>query len=194
MMKKYILILLFIAFSLNSFAQFWSIGIKISGIGYHQQYDKNAQLYRWKLSKDGKLTAFASFSITASYNFNRFIGIKVFQTFSPFDCGGKFTGISHIGINLQDDIIDMKMQKHHLSASIGPFWYYRKNWATIDGYKRDPNFVKLSKNKKWEYLFVWHGGQIQYDYLYKPKRAFSMNLLPGYPYFYTAAFGSSFRF
>ena len=188
----FLLIILFFV-SKNTNAQF-QIGIKISGIAYHPQYTNNAEVYKWKIDKKGHFVGFASITITASYNFNQYIGIKAFQSFIGYDCGGKFSGISHIGLNVTDDFIGIKNNFHHLSASMGPFWYYRKGWNKIDAYNRDPDFINQSKrNKDWEYLFVWHGGQIQYDYFYQKNQAFSANILPGYPYIYTAAFGSSVR-
>ena len=186
-MKKLILILLISISCKLVYSQF-SIGITLNGIGYHP--NSNTDNFKWKISKNGKLVGFASISIIASYRFNNYVGIKIAQNIAFYNCAGKFSGITHIGIDLHDDIIGINNTKNQLSASIGPFWYYRKNWNQITSYKYDPNFIKRSKNKTWEHLFVWYGGQIEYSYSYSKQNAITMTLLPGYPYIYAMGLGA----
>lgn len=169
-----------------------TIGVSIGGIGYHPQEHKNAQFYRWKFDKKGKFVGFASLSVLISYRFNSYLGVKAVNTFVFHDCAGKFSGISHIGIDFHDDIIGLKGDKNQLSMSVGPFWYYRKNWTKEPTYENDPNFIKLSANKKWESLFIWHGGQIQYQHLIDEHQSIGFNFLPAYPYLYSLS-GSMYR-
>ncbi len=170
-------------------AQSITWGIKLGGIGYHPKTDGNEQFYRYKINKKGNLTFFRSITFCFSYNFSPYLGIKAVQTFLVNDCTGHFAGVSHVGINLLDDIVNFKSEKHQGSFSFGPLFYYRRNWNKIEGYKTDSNFIRLGKNKTWERKFVWYGGQIQYDYFFNNYQAVSVNFLPGYPYIYAVSTG-----
>lgn len=186
-MYKFTLFLLFIQ-SHILLAQF-SIGISIAGIGYHPQKDNNTQFYKWKLHQKGQWIAFASISVIGTWHADRFIGVKAVQTFVFHDCAGKYAGVSHIGLNLQDDIIGWQNIRHNMSASFGPLWYYRRNWIQEPDYVHDSNFMTLSQNERWERKFVWHGGQIEYSYAPNGKEGIALNILPGYPYLYTFSVG-----
>ena len=191
-MRKNIYIL-FLAFFVSQmvYSQF-SVGISLSGIGYHQGNTKT-EYFKWKLSKNGKLAGFASISFYLSYQFNDYIGIKAFQSLIFKDCIGHFSGITHIGIDFHDDIIGWKNPKSQFSATFGPFWYYRKNWLKEERYIHVKGFLKLSENKKWEHKFVWYGGQIDYSYFYNSHNALTLNFLPAYPYLYTFGIGTKFK-
>ena len=186
------LAILFISTSFLVKAQF-NFGIKISGLAYHPQKEINENHYRWKLDKKGHFVSFIGISFVFDYAFNPYFGIKTTHTIMPFDCAGKWAFVSHVGVNFHDRIIGWKNNIHRFSGSFGPLWYYRKGWNTIKNYQHEPQFIKQSKNKKWEHKFVWYGAQAQYDYYFKPNQAFSVNLFPGYPYIYSFAVGESFR-
>lgn len=181
-MKRALFIALLL-FSLKSSAQF-TVGIKIGGLAFHQQ-KVNPNYYSWSVDKKGHWVGYLGFSLTAGYQFNPYLGVKVIQTILPYDCAGKFSGITHFGIDFFDDIIGIKNETHELSASFGPIFYYRKNWKEAPGYYVDEGFMKSCKNPAWERKFIWYGGQIQYDYYWEENRAISTSFLPGYPYIYT---------
>jgi len=187
---KLLIISIFISF--QSVAQF-TFGVKISGLALHPQKELNEKNYRWKLDEKGHLVAFLGVTFTAAYQFNNYLGIKFVQTFMPFDCAGKFSSVTHLGMNLTDRIVGLKNDVHRGSVSIGPLLYLRKGWTEIVGYKSDLDFITPSKNKKWEHKFVWYGGQIQYDYYFNTDRALSFNFFPGYPYIYSFGVGETFR-
>jgi len=189
--RLYIIILAFFVSQLV-YSQF-SIGVAISGIGYHQGKTET-EYFKWKLSKNGKLAGFASVSILFSYQFNDYIGIKALQSFIISDCIGNFSGITHIGIDLHDDIIGWKNQKNQFSMTFGPFWYYRKNWLKEKEYKPDVSFLKQSDDKVWEHKFVWYGGQIEYSYYYNSHNALTFNFLPAIPYLYTFSLGTKYKY
>lgn len=164
-------------------AQF-TVGIKFGGLAFHQQ-KISPNYYKWSIDKKGHWVGYLGCSLTAGYQFNPYFGIKVIQTLMPFDCAGKFSGITHIGIDFQDRIIGIKNPKHNLSATFGPLFYYRKNWKKVPNYYVDEGFVKTNQTGDWERKFIWYGGQIQYDFSIDSRTAISTNFLPGYPYIYT---------
>tara|TARA_B110000046_G_C13002416_1_gene402796 strand:- start:456 stop:1031 length:576 start_codon:yes stop_codon:yes gene_type:complete len=181
-MRKICFILFFIAPFVGR-TQF-TVGIKIGGLAFHQQ-EVNPNYYSWSIDKKGRWVGYLGVSLTAGYQFNRYLGVKVIQTIMPYDCAGKFAGITHLGIDLHDRIVGFKNEKHRFSATFGPMFYYRKNWNEVPTYYIDEGFMKTAKNKAWERKFIWYGGQIQYDYYYNEKQAVSTNFLPGFPYIYT---------
>jgi len=172
-----------------------SIGISISGIGYHPKKEKyeNADLYQWKLDRKGQFVAFSSVSFFLSYKFNNYIGVKLMQTIVTHDCAGHFAGITHLGIDLHDDIINWKNPQHQFSMTFGPLWYYRRNWKSDPNYIHDVDYLIISKNSIWESKFVWYGGQIEYSYLPENSNtAVTLNFLPAIPYLYTFGVGAKF--
>ena len=181
-MKLFFLITL-LFFSRLGDAQF-TIGVKIGGLAFHQQ-KVNPNYYSWSIDKKGHWVGYLGVSLTAGYQFNSYLGIKVIQTLMPYDCAGKFSGITHVGIEFYDRIAGLKNEKHCLSATFGPLFYYRKNWKDVPNYYVDEGFMKSSKSKSWERKFVWYGGQVQYDYYFRENQAISTNFLPGFPYIYT---------
>lgn len=184
--KSFFTILL-LCFSITLKGQI-SIGVTIGGLAIHQG-KTNPDFYPWKLDKKGYAVVFGGVNLSLSYRINDYIGIKAVQSLIFHDSGGKFAGISHIGIQFHDDIAGMRSVDHHLSMSIGPFWYYRKNWTNIDGYKNDPEFINLSENGVWERKFVWYGGFMQYAYSLDESNDFAIDLLPGYPHIYALTAG-----
>lgn len=180
---KSLFILFALLFSARANAQF-TIGIKFGGLAFHQQ-KVNPNYYRLSLDKKGHWVAYLGCSITAGYQFNPFLGVKIIQTIMPYDCAGKFSGITHIGIDLQDRIVGIDNAKHNFSTSVGPLFYYRKNWKDVPTYYTEEGFVKQNKVGDWERKFIWYGGQIQYDFRYNQNSELSTNFLPGFPYIYT---------
>lgn len=179
--------------SIQSNAQF-TIGVKISGLAFHPQKGQKENCYPLKLDQKGRFVGFVGVSFTTAYHFNDYLGLKMTQTFMPYDCAGHFASVTHIGVNLTDRIVGWKNDDHRGSASFGPLLYLRKNWLNNNDCISEPGFMKPSKNKIWERKFVWYGGQLQYDYYYKSDQAVSVNFFPGHPYVYTFGVGQTFRF
>ncbi len=191
-MKK-LFIITFIFFNTSGYTQGITAGIKLGGIGYHPKPTGSEQFYKYALNKKRNLALFRSITFCFSYDFNEFIGIKAVQTLLLKDCANKFAGVSHLGINIHDRLINWTNEQYRGSFSFGPLFYYRKNWNQIEGYQTDPAFIQLSQNKIWERKFVWYGGQIQLDYFTNNRDAVSINILPGYPYIYAISAGYSRR-
>jgi len=178
-------------FQLSLFCQF-TVGVKIGGLAFHQK-KVSPNYYSWSIDKKGHWVGYLGVSFSLGYQFNPYLGVKVIQSLLPYDCAGRFSGITHFGIDLHDRIVGFKNEQHRLSASVGPLFYYRKNWKTVPNYYTDEGFVKSKENKAWEHKFIWYGGQIQYDFFYNERTAISTNFLPGFPYIYTFNTGVSYR-
>lgn len=141
-MKKYLFFFaFFVHFGILSQVSF---GIKIGGLAvHHQKVDPN--YYRLSIDKKGRFVGYLGVSFVATYHINQYIGVKFIQTIMPFDCAGKRSGITHLGIDFQDRIIGIQNSTHQLSASFGPLIYYRKNWNQVANYTPNDQFVKRNK-------------------------------------------------
>jgi len=169
-------------------AQF-SFGLTLGGLSYHFEQSPNTAFYKWKFSKNGLLTGFAGVTFSASYKINDYVGFKIVQSLIFRDSAGKFAGITNAGIELHDDIIGLRSPTHRFSASIGPFWYYRKGWSGIPQYQNDPAFLTIDKGGKWESKFIWYGGFLRYNYLIGEHTDLAVDLLPGFPHISAISFG-----
>jgi hypothetical protein len=195
-MKKWLVLLFLISVTYVRAQEisYFTLGVKISGLALHPQKKLNESVYRWKLDKKGHFVGFVGVSLTSSYHFNPYLGVKLTQTTMPFDCAGKFASVTLLGLNVTDRVFGFTNEKHNASMSIGPLLYLRKGWLQLKGYEPDESFIKSSENKKWQHKFVWYGGQAQYDYYFKPNQAVSVNFFPGYPYIYSFAVGQTVKF
>ncbi len=166
-----------------------SIGVVIGGVGYHPKQSTNNTIYKWTLDKKHQVVGFGGISFAVSYRMNPYLGLRYQQAIIIHDCAGKLAGVTHLGIELYDDILGWSSPIHEVSASLGPLWYYRRGWNTIPEYTPDPKFMRQSPSKLWETTFVWHGGQIEYTYALNQRQSLALNVLPGHPYLYTSGIG-----
>jgi hypothetical protein len=169
-------------------AQF-SFGITVGGLAYHFENSPNVAFYKWKLSKNGLLTGYAGVTLSASYQINDYVGLKIVQSLIFHDSAGKFAGITNAGIELHDDVIGLRSPIHRFSVCIGPFWYYRKGWSGIPDYQNDPDFLKTGKNQRWESKFIWYGGFLRYNYAVDALNDLSVDLLPAIPHMSAISLG-----
>lgn len=156
----------------------WSIGIYINGINLHLQKPLNPELYHRTLSKNKRLVYNIGGGVRISYYLNHFSGFTITQIFTPQDCGNKFFGLTHAGIFLSTQYF--KPSKHEGILIGGPLLFYRKNWNSIPGYI-DDKLMAETKNKIWQYKFVWHGGFLEYQYHYNNSQAAGIHIMPGVP-------------
>ncbi len=158
--------------------QMWSIGIYINGINMHLQKPVNGDLYHRTLTKNKRLVYNIGGGLRISYYVNQFSGFTMTQVIVPQDCGNRFFGLTHAGIFITTRYFN---HSNHEGLLIGgPLLFYRKNWNKYPNYKND-HVMKESKNKVWQYKFVWHGGFLEYQYHYSNNQAAGIHLMPGVP-------------
>jgi hypothetical protein len=156
----------------------WSIGVYINGVNFHFKRPLNPNLFHRTLSRDKRLVYNLAGGFRISYYLNTFCGLTITQVFAPRDCGNQFFGMTHAGIFLSTRYFNSSNHEGLLIG--GPIIFYRKNWNTLPGYM-DDNMMKESKNKHWQYKFVWHGGFLEYRYHYNNNQAAGIHLMPGVP-------------
>ena len=77
-----------------------------------------------------------------------------------------------------------------MEIGFGPTLVYRQSWYRFDGYVQETRLLKTSGN--WQWNFVWYGGEIEYDYKITKNLDLTLNVIPGYPQFYTFGLGARY--
>jgi hypothetical protein len=175
-----LVILLLIAPNLR--AQLY-IGVKLIGLSFHFKTSQHPHLFKRKLDKKGHFVINSGIALTFEYRFDPYMAVKFDQAFLS-DCAGKFAGASLLTLRTQAQLGKFGEG----TIGMGPFFYYRRSWRTIEGYV-DPGLFHLSKNGKWEAKFVWYGGELELNYPLNASMDLSTNILPAIPVMITIAPG-----
>ena len=166
-----------------------NIGIKYFGLSLHPKGENmNASLMPNKLDKN----AYLVLNLGAELMYEKFIlkdilSVKIIQALYA-DCAERPGGFSHIG--LRGTIY--RKGKHSISGGMGPTLIYRKSWQELEGYI-DPNRFKAANGHKYQYLFIWYGGEFEYKYQLGAQMDFAVSFVPGYPDLMSLALGLHFR-
>lgn len=154
-----------------------NLGIKYFGLSIHPKGEKqNSFLMPNKLDKNAYFVInFGGEMMYEKFVYKDIVSVKIIQALYA-DCAEKLGGFSHIGVRAKI----FKTGKHSLFGGIGPTLVYRKNWQKMNGYI-NPNRFKGDVNDKWQYLFLWYGGEFEYKYCINDKIDFSASFIPGYP-------------
>lgn len=165
------------------------IGIKFFGLSIHPRGEEdNAFLMPNKLDKKGYLVM----NLGAELLYEKFllkdiISFRIVQALYA-DCAARSGGFSHIGVRAKI----IKIGKHSLYGGIGPTLVYRRNWLEMDGYINQNRF-KGSENDKWQYLFLWYGGEFEYKYAITDRLDFAASFIPAYPDLMSLAVGVNMK-
>ena len=154
-----------------------NIGIKYFGLSIHPKGEKeNAALMPHKLDKNavwvlnsGGVGSYEAFLLKDILSAKAALAIYA-------DCAARTGGFFHLGLRAQI----LRSHKHRLSGGIGPTLVYRRNWLEMDSYVNRNRF-KGERNDRWQYLFLWYGGEFEYKYSLSHKLDFAASFVPGYP-------------
>lgn len=179
MIKPFLRLVLCVTFFAASSSLFcigtFSVGLKYFGLSIHPTGAVNAHLMPLKLDKRGVFVFNLGASVNAEYFVWRdIISVKAVQGFYS-DCIGQFAGFSHIGIRLRI----FKIGGFSLNGGIGPTFIYRKNWYKVPGYDDSFSFFRGTKNDKWQWRFLWYGGEFEFNQLITRNLEFSFSVIPG---------------
>ena len=185
-------LLLFFAFAIvaPAISQQFSFGFQIIGLSVHLKKSKHSQLFKGKITHDGRVVVNGGVLLTARYHVNGFWGVQASQALVARDCSGRFLGMSHLGVfGKKNDLWD---SPNSVDVSFGPMFFYRQNWALLPGYV-DEGLFKISENQQWMTKFVWHGGMVSYRRRLETNRYFQLDMLPGFPELISIGPGMSFQ-
>ncbi len=179
----------FILLSCNRIAAQDNIGIKLFGLSVHPKgEEENAFLMPNKLDEHGYLVI----NVGAELSYEKFflkdvISFKVVQALYA-DCAERLAGFSHIGLRHRI----LKRGNHSLYGGLGPTLVFRRNWLDLPGYINQNRF-KGDPGDKYQYLFLWYGGEFEYKVGLSKQLDFGLSFVPGYPDLMSFAFGINYK-
>lgn len=184
-MKK-VLIFAVLALTINTAQAQLFVGVKLMGISFHPGKNINCHIFKHSIGKRDRVAFNLGLAVGIEYKFNNWFSIKLDQA-AFRDCGGKFAGMTMFNLRYTQQLGRLGDG----SAGIGPFFFYRKSWMTIDGYV-DEGFFRETKDKKWQTKFVWYGTELEHNYPLRKGLDISTNILPGIPVVFALASGLRF--
>jgi len=170
-------------FVFHSYAQD-NIGIRFVFATIHPAGEKNAFLMPNRLDENAHVVLNWGFiGSFQKYIYKRRLSLKVAQG-AYSDCARLFAGHTHLGFRFNF----LNSRRHYLEFGFGPTFVYRKTWYRFAGYEQETNLLK--NTDKWQWNFVWYGGELEYDYKITDHIDLNINCIPGYPKFFTFAVGA----
>ena len=166
-----------------------SIGLKFMGLSFHPLSGKpNAELMPNRLDEQ----AYFVLDFGALLTYEYFIvpdvlSVKFIQGLYA-DCAAQIAGVTSIGLRARI----FQIGRHSLFGGIGPTWIYRHNWYRIPNYV-DTEYYKGTPTDKWQYKFLWYGGELEYKYAISSKLDFATIFVPGYPHLMAFAVGVNYK-
>ena len=158
-----LLLFLLIIFSTQRTYSQDQFGLYFCGMTMHLLGDKNASLMPLRLDDRGLFVINVGGAVQYRKQLSGRWSVDVEQTFQA-DCA--FKGSWGTGISIGYDFI--KSPKHQFIFALGPGFFFRNSWFVLDGYIPVEE-LKVSANKKWEYLFVPVVPHVEYAWFPKDK-------------------------
>lgn len=163
-----------------------NVGLRFVFGTLHPKGEKMAFLMPNKLDKNA--VAVLNWGFIGSYQhyfYKKRFAIKVAQG-AYSDCARLFAGHTHVGFRVNF----LNGKKHSLEFGFGPTFVYRQSWNRFEGYVQDTRLLKNTEH--WQWNFVLYGGELEYDYAISKNIDLNINVIPGYPKFYTFAVGARY--
>ncbi len=183
-----IIILMFVSiYAPKAFSQD-NVGLRFVFATVHPEGEKNALLMPLRL--DERAVIVLNWGFIGSYEryiYKKRIALKVAQG-AYSDCAQLFAGHTHVAFRANL----LNSRKHSLEVGFGPTFVYRKSWYRFPEYEQETKLLK--KGEKWQWNFVWYGGEVEYDYALTNKMDLTVNCIPGFPKFFTFAVGTRYWF
>ncbi|MBI5915767.1 MAG: hypothetical protein HY842_10345 [Bacteroidetes bacterium] len=180
----------FFGFAAPVLSQHFSFGFQVIGLSCHLKKSNNRQLFKGKITHNGRVVVNGGVLLTARYHVDSRWGVQVSQALVARDCSGRFLGMSHVGVF--GKMNDLRDSPNSVDVSFGPMFFYRQNWALLPGYVNDGLF-KISDNRQWMTKFVWYGGMVSWRHRLTEGRYFQLDMLPGIPEIISIGPGMSFQ-
>jgi len=131
--------------------------------------------------------AYWVFEVGGAINLDYYFKEKIFIRGSVahyLDCAYVPAGYFHLG--LRGTIFEKG--KHQINGGLGPTLLYREDWYQFSEYKGD-SFYGDRVNCKWQYRFIFYGGEFEYLYQLTDKIQLQFSRIPGIPIIVTSKFG-----
>lgn len=186
---RFLISLFFLIFFSEAIHAQDNLSFKYFGLSIHPHGERdNAHLMPNKLDKN----AYGVINYGATLDYEKFIikdalSLKAVQALYA-DCAEQFAGFSHIGLRAKI----YGHRKGSLYGGIGPTLVYRKNWHSLDAYVDRYRF-KGKQEDKWQYMFLWYGGELEYRLRLSESINLAVSFIPGYPDLMSLSWGISYH-
>ncbi len=162
-----------------------SIGLKITGPGFHSEWKQNPAMFENKITKNGSVIMEPGYEL----NFQKFvyltnISIEVRQGIHS-DAAAKMAG--HLSVGLRWKFFHLK--RSSISISLAPVYAYRENWNEIHQYVDDGIYIN---NEEKQYKFLL-GSSLEYNILVGKKSDINFAIIYNNSY-QTLTVGLGYRF
>lgn len=178
--------ILLLLFNIQLFAQS-NISARLISVCVNPYDTINNSLYKNNILKDGLLTIEPGINFAAEVYGNDYTSIKFVQSMR-YDACSKIAGSTQVMLRFRL----LKKWKSSLTFGIGPIYFYRQTWATIEGYTNEDFYLQSGTI---QHKVNWLSGEIEYNhYLTKHSDlSISINhisprsfgLLIGYKYWFS---------
>lgn len=169
------LCLLFVLCTLTPlYAERFAVGVKFLSFSSHPKGSPNAPLMPLKFDSRGVFV----YNPGGTLNFEYFVVNDIFSV--KFvqglygDCALRFLGYTHLGFRLRM----LKIKRFSTNIGIGPTLIYRQSWFKLDGYDTSEKVMYGTPLEDWEYLFIWYGGELEFNVRVKDGWDASFSVIP----------------
>ena len=165
---------MFLCLIVPLYAERFAIGVKLISFSLHPKGSPNAHLMPLKFNSSGVFV----YNPGGTLNFDVFIiddilSVKFVQGLYG-DCALQFLGYTHLGFRLRL----FKIKRFSINIGIGPTLIYRQSWFRLKGYNIAEKFLKGTPFEKWEYRFIWYGGELECNFRIKDTWDMSVAIIP----------------
>ena len=151
--KFFLLIIIFLGCG-KVFAQS-NLSCSFTGLGVDFGDCKNAEIYKLKISDNGKTIFEPGLRFGAEIYASPVTSLKFVQGVR-MDCMQKIAGNTQVMLRFRL----FKIFKHSLNIGVGPQVFYRQTWEGIDGYVDE----KIYESGSCQYKICWLSGELEYNY------------------------------
>lgn len=166
-----------------------NVGLRLFGLSIHPHSEtENAAIMPLRLDPQAYLVQ----NLGAILSYEKAIYRDTFTSKLALalysDCAARLGGFIHIGLRGRV----FKVGQHSLYGGVGPTLIFRRNWLELEGYK-DQKLFKGAKGDRFQYLFLWYGGEFDYRYQINQRLDAVVSLIPGYPDLISLSIGINYR-
>jgi hypothetical protein len=150
-----------------------AVSLKLMGFAWHPKPSEHPHLFVLRTGPHARSAFVRGAALSVEVGLYRnLLNLHIAQAWMA-DCAAMPAGFTHLGLKGI-----LHSGPHSVGAGIGPTWFYRKSWTTLDGYT-DEGLFRVKNG--WQRSFYWYAGAMEYDYRFRPDMAVSLNLIPGWP-------------
>ena len=168
----------------------WHASIQYIGISYHPGGGDNKDKYPLKIDDDAYWLINVGASLSIDYDIIDSIAFIRSSVAFYKDCGFLYAGYVHLGMRG----VIINIGRHSINGGIGATLLFRENWKNILGIENDSFYENGILNNRWEYQFIFYGGEFDYIYQFSQKFAFHYSIIPGFPFVITSKVGIRYDF